>query len=76
VGGIEFCRVRLAGKKAIIIGESNGVQGPAIEKCYSAVGVDDPSTVKKNVIRGLLKLGYNEADIAKIMAENMLRVYR
>jgi membrane dipeptidase len=46
------------------------------ERYYSAVGVDDPSIVKKNVIRGLLKLGYKEADIAKILGENMLRVYR
>ena len=29
---------RLAGKKAIIIGERDGVQGPAIAKCLEAAG--------------------------------------
>ncbi len=28
----------LAGKKAIIIGERDGVQGPAIAKCLEAAG--------------------------------------
>lgn len=37
---------------------------------------DDITTVKRNLIRGLLKRGHTETDIGKILAGNFMRVYR
>ena len=37
--------MQLKGKKAIIIGERDGVQGPAIEACLKSAGAD-PVLVK------------------------------
>jgi membrane dipeptidase len=46
------------------------------DKFYSAKGVDDIRYAKRNLIRALLDRGYGEADLAKILAGNLLRVYR
>lgn len=46
------------------------------EKIYSARGVDDVTAAKRNLIRGLLGRGYTEAEIAKVLGENWIRVYR
>jgi membrane dipeptidase len=46
------------------------------DKVYSADGVKDPSTAKFNIICELLKRGYSEQEIAKILGENFVRVYR
>jgi membrane dipeptidase len=45
------------------------------EKFYSAQGVNDTRFAKANIIRGLLQRNYSEADIASILAGNLVRVY-
>ena len=45
------------------------------EKFYSAKGVEDISRAKRNLIRGLLGLGFVEDDIRKILGGNLLRLY-
>jgi membrane dipeptidase len=46
------------------------------DKFYSAQGVNDARLAKANIIRGLLKRNYSEADVAKILASNLVRVYQ
>jgi len=46
------------------------------DKLYSAKGIDNVTSVKRNLIRGLLARGYNETDIGKVLGGNFIRVYR
>ncbi|HVZ45942.1 MAG TPA: membrane dipeptidase [Ramlibacter sp.] len=45
------------------------------DKYYSAQGVNDTSTVKANLVREMLRRGYARADMEKILAGNLMRVY-
>jgi membrane dipeptidase len=45
------------------------------EKFYSAKGVENAATAKANLIRAMLQRGYAKADIAKILAGNLMRIY-
>lgn len=45
-------------------------------KKYSARGMEDPSTVKLNIIRELIKRGYSDDEIGKILGNNFIRVFK
>src|SRR5690606_13379587 len=58
-----------------------GVQHVGIGSDYDGVGDSLPLGLKDvssypNLVRGLLERGYSEADIRKILGENLLRVWR
>lgn len=46
------------------------------DRFYSAKGVHDMATAKRNLVAAFLQRGYSDADIAKILAGNLLRIYR
>jgi len=58
-----------------------GIDHVGIGSDYDGVGDSLPDGLKDvstypNLIEGLLKRGYSEADIVKIMSGNLLRVWR
>ena len=39
-------------------------------------GIENPTEGSKNILRYLVSQGYSDADIAKVMGQNVLRVLR
>lgn len=53
-----------------------GPPNPPFEKVPYVKGLENPTEGSKNIVRWLVKKGYSDADIAKVMGENVLRVLR
>jgi len=56
---------------------TKGTQGTtAFDEVEYVKGIENPTEGSKNILRYLVKKGYSEADIAKVMGGNALRVLR
>lgn len=53
-----------------------GPQNPPHEKVEYVAGLENPTEGSKNIVRALVKHGYSDQDIAKVMGGNALRVLR
>ena len=53
--------------------EANG-EPPAFEKVEFVDGLENPTDGSHNLVRRLVKSGYSDEDIAKVMGGNALRV--
>lgn len=50
--------------------------GPAFDEVPYVKGVENPTEAYQNVVRWLVKHGYSDEDIAKVMGENIMRVLK
>jgi membrane dipeptidase len=55
-------------------GKGNQAPAPEFEKVEYVKGLENPTEGSYNILRWLVKHNYSEADIAKVMGENVLRV--
>lgn len=55
---------------------SQGPPNPPFGKVPYVRGLENPTEGSKNLVRWLVKKGYSDQDIAKVMGENILRVLR
>jgi membrane dipeptidase len=53
---------------------SSAHRGPGYEEVEYVQGLENPAEVMPNVARWLVSHGYDDADIAKVMGRNVLRV--
>ncbi|GIW52415.1 MAG: peptidase [Gemmatimonadales bacterium] len=63
-------------KEAQAAAGAEGPPNPPFQKVPYVRGLENPTEGSKNIVRWLVKRGYSDADIAKVMGENILRVLR
>lgn len=51
-------------------------KAPAFEEVEYVKGIENPTEASHNILRWLVKHGYSDRDIAKVMGENILRVLK
>ncbi|MFD1038421.1 membrane dipeptidase, partial [Virgibacillus byunsanensis] len=60
--------------EALSIGSSHA--GPKFDEVPYVKGVENPTEAYQNVVRWLVKHGYSDGDIKKVMGENIMRVLK
>jgi membrane dipeptidase len=53
-----------------------GPENPPFEKVEYVAGIENPTEASKNIVRWMVKHGYSEEAIAKVMGKNVLSVLR
>jgi membrane dipeptidase len=51
-------------------------KGPSFEEVEYVKGIENPTEASHNILRWLVRNGYSDEDIAKVMGENILRVLK
>jgi membrane dipeptidase len=76
VGLHEVYAKALSLQEAQAAAGTQGPPNPPFEKVPYVRGLENPTEGSKNIVRWLVKRGYSDADIAKVMGQNILRVLR
>jgi membrane dipeptidase len=63
-------------KEAQAAAETEAPPNPPFQKVPYVKGLENPTEGSKNIVRWLVKKGYSDEDIAKVMGQNILRVLR